>query len=114
METWGHEVTPFTVTNTSKEFVVCFAVCPSPQVKFSTADEEEQEEVKVGEVGGVFVWLVMRLAKGSGAHYCPKTTLYHVLHQSFFFLPQKVGHILLNCPLSFTSEKIQLPRSLLS
>lgn len=89
METWGHEVTPFTVTNTSKEFVVCFAVCPSPQVKFSTADEEEQEEVKVGEVGGVFVWLVMRLAKGSGAHYCPKTTLYHVLHQSFFFSSTK-------------------------
>lgn len=94
METWGHEITPFCMTNTSKGFVVCFTVCPSPQIMSET---NWDTYTMAGE--GRFPLAAHAVRKSSGPHYCLKTTLYHLLHWVFFFF-QKVESISLNCPLS--------------
>lgn len=75
METWGHEITPFCMTNTSKGSVVCFIVCPSSQNQ-----EQDLSRGKGGEEGVLFLLDGHEVRKSSGPHYCPKTTSYYVLH----------------------------------
>lgn len=59
METQGREITPLTMTNTSKEFVVCFPTYPSSQIITKT-NCDTYTMVEEGREGVLLVGLVVR------------------------------------------------------